>query len=364
MSKCSNCYSNCVDIQPDKCVKYTGVDIVFLGISNGDNLNSVTGAITDFLATVLDGIGIVLDIDPANLCTIITNNIVDVDKITALDITRALSVAICDLDTKVTTLQNFNTTLEANYTPDCVPEIDGTEGTHAVLQAVVNHLCTVATALDAVKLDLSTNYVAIADINTYIANYIAANFSAVTGEKAKMVPYTVVEYYGPLNVFDATGAGLGDWAQIYLCNGENGTPDKRGRIAVGTTNGMGGGTYSSATDPLIPGNPTYNLYSVNGSNTVTLTESQIPSHTHTASVSTNGTHTHDFPGTLYTKDGASEDDNTFTNKDNTGKIDVTSTLEAGSHTHTVTNSNTGGGNSHNNVPPVLACHYIMYIPTV
>ena len=48
-----------------------------------------------------------------------------------------------------------------------------------------------------------------------------------------MVPYTVVEYYGPLTYFDNTGAGQGDWDRIFLCNGLNGTPDKRGRVAVG-----------------------------------------------------------------------------------------------------------------------------------
>jgi hypothetical protein len=28
----------------------------------------------------------------------------------------------------------------------------------------------------------------------------------------------------------------------------------------------------------------------------------------------------------------------------------------------VSNSNVGGGGAHNNIPPVLACYYIMYIP--
>jgi hypothetical protein len=42
-----------------------------------------------------------------------------------------------------------------------------------------------------------------------------------------MVPYSVLEYYGPLNNFDVTGKGLGDWDKVYLCNGLNSIPIKR-----------------------------------------------------------------------------------------------------------------------------------------
>ena len=362
MSKCSNCYSNCAETQSDKCVKYTGVDIEFLGISNGDNLNFVTGAITDFLATVLNGTGIIVDIDPASLCTIITDNLSDVNNITVLDITRALSIAICSLDSRTTTLENFNNTLNGNYTTDCVPGVDGTEGIRVVFQAVINHLCTVTSDLNAVELDLSTNYVAIEDIDTYIANYITNNPSSSTGQRAKMVPFTAVEYYGPLNVFDSTGAGIGEWEQIYLCNGENGAPDKRGRIGVGTTTGMGGGSLPSETNPGIAGNPNYSLYTTFGTNTVTLTEAELPSHTHTPTLSTVPDHTHTIGTTLSTTPGAST-----TVLENTGPgVSEQNTINSGAnggHTHTISIANTGSGEAHSNVPPVLACHYIIYIPT-
>jgi microcystin-dependent protein len=363
MDKCSNCYSNCGgNTQSDKCVKYTGVDIEFLGISNGDNLNFVTGAITNFLATVLNGTGIIVDINPASLCTIITDNLSDVDNITVLDITRALSIAICSLDSRTTTLENFNNTLNGNYTTDCVPGVDGTEGVRVVLQAVINHLCTVTTDLEAVELDLSTNYVAIEDIDTYIANYITNNPSSTTGQRAKMVPFTAVEYYGPLNVFDSTGAGIGDWEQIYLCNGENGAPDKRGRIGVGTTTGMGGGSLPSETNPGIAGNPNYSLYTTFGTNTVTLTEAELPSHTHTPTLSTVPDHTHTFVNPLVSSTAGTGVDK-LTNKDNVPYSLQSETEPAGGHTHTISIANTGSGEAHNNVPPVLACHYIIYIPT-
>jgi microcystin-dependent protein len=60
------------------------------------------------------------------------------------------------------------------------------------------------------------------------------------------------------------------WA---LCNGSNGTPDLRDRFVVGS-----GGAYN-------PG-------STGGASTVTLTNSQIPSHSHTANAGNSGNHTH------------------------------------------------------------------------
>jgi hypothetical protein len=74
-----------------------------------------------------------------------------------------------------------------------------------------------------------------ADLYDDIAAYMAGTESSKYYHK--MVPYTAVEYYGDFaGKFDSDGVGYGDWEKIYLCNGYNGmTPDKRGRIPVGTT---------------------------------------------------------------------------------------------------------------------------------
>ena len=364
MSTCSNCYSGCVEIQSDKCIKYTGVDNTVLGILNGDSVNYVTSSIMGFLTSTLDGSGIKYELDPGDMCTLVSDQLTDCTDITVVEITSALSNAICSLDALVTVNIADITAINAAFTPDCVPGIVGTEGSHAVLQAVINHLCTVTTDLDALELNVATNYVLISDIDTYIANYIINNIGGGTGEKEKMVPYTVVEYYGPLNVFDASGAGLNDWAEIYLCNGDNGTPDKRGRIAVGSTSGMGGGTFPSATDPLISGNPTYSLYTTTGTNIVTLTESDIPAHTHVTTINNAGAHTHTFAYPVSVADGGGGDDQRLSVSDNISSIDIIATDSDGDHTHTTVVASTGGGCSHNNIPPVLACHYIIYIPTV
>lgn len=100
------------------------------------------------------------------------------------------------------------------------------------------------------------------------------------------------------------------WA---ICDGENGTPDLRGRFVLG-----GGGTYA-------PGN-------TGGSETVTLTSDQIPKHYHKIPV-TEGE---------YAESGVS----------------VLSSGMASIGTSAYT-SMIGGGKAHSNMPPYYALCYIM-----
>ena len=99
-----------------------------------------------------------------------------------------------------------------------------------------------------------------------------------------MVPYTVVEYYGSLSYFNSTGIGnaLLGWDKIYLCNGLNGTPDKRGRVPVGAIQLVPGNTpdpaVNPASDPLF--NYNYAVGNTYGANSITLSGTQIPAHTH------------------------------------------------------------------------------------
>ena len=270
MSTCSNCYSNCAEIISDKCVKYTGLEIPALEIENGDSINFVISKMAQFFSQVLDGSAIQYEIAPENLCTILSSKFEDCEVITQVKISNVFAATICELDARVTALEDAQTLLNSNYTPRCITGINGTEGTKPILQATIDYLCVLSTAFDALKLDVETNYVLISDLDTYIANYLAQigddeDPLLQLKPKDKMVPFSVVEYYGPLNVFDATGAGTGEWEQVYLCNGNNGTPDKRGRLAVGTTQEMGGGLYPPATDPSITGNPSYVLLGTTGS---------------------------------------------------------------------------------------------------
>ena len=126
------------------------------------------------------------------------------------------------------------------------------------------------------------------------------------------------------------------WA---LCNGTNGTPDLRDRFIVGS-----GSSYA--------------IGSTGGSNTVTLTTAQMPSHAHNLS---------------YTvpKDGRSVYDiNTFgIATTNTSKeIDKTQIVKYGTTNSSVSGSesvsysiisSTGSGSAHENRPPYYALAFIM-----
>ena len=155
------------------------------------------------------------------------------------------------------------------------------------------------------------------------------------------------------------------WA---LCDGRNGTPDLRNRFIVGA-----GGSYS--------------VGNTGGSNTVTLTTSQIPSHSHgagTLKTNTTGSHSHGA-GTLKTDTTGSHSHEYRTNEKKatgaglvSGYLHGTSyeqtssagahshtisgnTASAGAHTHTISGNtaSTGGGGAHENRPPYYALCFIM-----
>jgi microcystin-dependent protein len=135
-----------------------------------------------------------------------------------------------------------------------------------------------------------------------------------------------------------------------LCNGSSGTPDLRDRFVVGA-----GSTYAVAN--------------TGGAASVTLSESQIPSHTHTFSGTTNtvGDHTHTI-NISYSPDFDYYGNNvTGLNAGQNGANSVTgqsvnlTTAGAGNHSHTVsgTTGAAGSGGSHENRPPYYALAYIM-----
>lgn len=374
---CSNCYNGCTEIISDQCVKYTGVDVPVLGIQTGDSLSYVEQALIGFLTSTLDGTGIKLVIDPDIICEIINKNLVECEDLTLVNVINALIKAVCELDTRVTALEDDFAALEGPYTIGCLTGVTSTSGTHAILQATITKLCSVEVALNALALNVSTNYVKLADLNSLIASYLAS-VGTTTKYYNRMVPYAVVEYYGPLTGnFDATGAGLDDWEKIYLCNGNNGTPDKRGRVPVGATTGMGGGALNPAVDPAVAGNPAYALLGTAGSNTVTLSPTQIPAHSHSATATVVDNHYHfvaasDSTGScdiITSTDPVARAGSCGTNPayELRKSGETTATLGKSSGAQgtidvSVAIGSTGGGLAHSNYQPGLGCYYIMYIP--
>jgi microcystin-dependent protein len=373
---CSNCYNGCTEIVSDKCVRYTGIDVPILGIQTGDSLSYVEQALIEFLTSTLDGTGIKLTIDPAIICEVVNQYLPDCEDLNALNLFTALIEATCDLQAQIDVIVAELAALEGNYDVECLTGVSATSGTHDILQAVITKLCDVDAALVALAVDVDTNYVKLADLDALIQAYLDS-ITPTTQQNAKMVPFTAVEYYGPLSNFDGSGkgiAGLG-WDKIYICNGSNGTPDKRGRVGVGVTTGVPGGAMSAAVDPAIPGNPTYTLNSVNGTNNVLLTTTQIPAHTHTNTVSVTP-HTH----FMYTTDVNSTVGQVVNATNNVARAravpgsdldyemmlsTTTPTLGKSSSAQdsvSVSIDNAGGGLSHPNYQPALATNYIIYIP--
>lgn len=370
---CTNCYNGCAEIVSDQCVKYTGVDVPLLGIQNGDTLATVESAIISFVTPFLNGTGIKPIIDPDIICDVVKQYIptcVECNGFNLNDVLSAIIKAVCDLQIQINNVVADVATIEADYDVDCIEGVTASSGTHDILQAVITTLCEVQSDLAALALDVSTNYIRIDQINNYIAAYLAALPSQLIN--AKMIPYVALEYHGDLlGKFDVTGAGIGEWSKIYLCNGNNGTPDKRGRVTVCAIQEMGGGTLDPEVDPAVNPlyNPNYALGDIPGDNFITLNINQVPDHTHNTTVTIND------PGHFHYIDNGISWINTVVPRPTGGGIafgyldrtefDVTGlkgTAAGPDQNVFVTNSNIGGGLPHSNLQPVYACYYIIYIP--
>ena len=290
MSNCTNCYNGCTEIVSDRCVKYTGIDIPTLGIQTGDTLSFVEQALISFLLSTLNGTGIKIDLGNIDVCTVVQKYLPTCGDLTIVDISKALVQAACDLQEQVDAIDAELAILNADYTipigpsptfTPCLTGVTASSDTHAIVQAVINKVCAIQVDLVALALDLETNYVPKGEpLNNYIAAYLASTGTS-TLVSSKMVPYSILPYYGDLSHFNGTGAGTGDWDRIFLCNGLNSTPDLRGRVPVGVTS-MLNASFPSQTQPGLNGNPDYNAKGITtfGANQVTLNETQLPAHTH------------------------------------------------------------------------------------
>jgi len=377
LQNCSNCYNGCTEIVSDKCVRYTGIDVPVLGIQTGDSLSYVEQALITFLTSTLDGTGIKIDLNQETLCAFVEDYLPTCGDITLVDVLNALTEAVCFLKDEVVALEAKFAELEQGYAIECLEGSPDPTSTYEVLQATINKLCALEVDLAALALDVDTNYVKLADLDALIQAYLNSISPIVTQQYEKMVPFTVLEYYGDIaGNFDGTGAGIeaAGWDKVYLCNGLNGTPDKRGRSPIGSTSAlMGGGPL----DPIVAAGPAYGLQTIAGESYVTLTANQMPAHSHTATpVISDPGHFHYEFSSIAIANGADVTSTTYptfrndlndnlsyrvTGGANISNVGKSSTATTGIGV-TITNSNEGGGQSHNTIHPVISCYYIMYIP--
>src|SRR6056297_2032304 len=165
MTGCNDCFNNCHDIVSDQCVKYTGNTISLLDITNGDNQSTITEKITDYLLTVIDGTGIAPTIESSYICSLVDGYLPE--DPTLDEIVTALIQSTCDLQNQITAAVSDISTIEADYTiEDCLSGVTAGSGTHDVLQAVINELCSQSDDITALQSSLSS-YVEIANIDAY-----------------------------------------------------------------------------------------------------------------------------------------------------------------------------------------------------
>ena len=369
---CESCYNGCVQTVSDECVRYTGLDSIPLGIETGDTLLSVEEILIQRVVSFLNGSGISITVNPSYYCSLVSQYLTVGVTPTVPQLFTALVRAACNLQGQVTTNTNALTTLNADYTIGCLTGVTASSDTHAIVQATINKLCTTVADLAALELDVDTNYVKLADLDALIAAYIASQGGGNSNQQyLKMVPYVAYEYYGSLANFDGSGIGIpaNGFFKVYLCNGLNGTPDKRGRVAVGAVNSVPGGPLDAAVNPATPGNPNYSLYTTAGANTVSLITSQLPAHSHSALGTT--TVTLNDPGHVHAigQSGVTGGGGTIA-VGNTSPKDIQSVSSTTGITVTSNTANnvsisvepTGSGAAHANIQPVIAAYYIMYIP--
>lgn len=129
----------------------------------------------------------------------------------------------------------------------------------------------------------------------------------------------------------------------FLCNGANGTPDLRNRFVVGA-----GGAYA--------------VGATGGATSVTLTEAQLPAHTHddgTLTAVSAGEHSHTY--SVWFQASNSGGSRAAVRSEVLSGLDQYPTAPAGLHTHDITGStgSTGSGEAVATLPPYYALAYIM-----
>ena len=149
------------------------------------------------------------------------------------------------------------------------------------------------------------------------ANSFIGDGSNLTNIQAGQVVGNSIFVQGMIIMWNSTVASIP--TGFVLCDGSNGTPDLRGRFVVGHH----------------PNNNDYEINDTGGSESVTLTIAQMPSHKH---------------------------DTTFDNKKyfpGGGSTSISFGGAGGYPADTFSMSNEGGGQSHENRPPYYALCYIM-----
>ena len=372
---CSNCFNGCADVISDQCVKYTGEDILALGIKNGDPLLVVENQIVDKILKLMDGTGIIPTLNSNDVCTLVSSFMPCCPPYNLNVVITALVKSICAIDVRLVEVEEKLDELELDILalnvdyiiPGCFAGTPPDTDTHAIVQLIMNKVCSVSD-------DLRDNYTRTEDLDEVIGAYISGQTTS-TKYNTRMVPWVAYPiFFIPNNAFDGNGAGIvgGAWEDIYYCNGKNGTPDIRGRVVVGSTD-MASGGFDPEVDPSNPINPTWSIspnFQKNGVNAVPLTINHLPSHNHEGEIFiTDPGHTHTYNAPVYEfKADFASNERVFRGVTSKVEIDSKKTGLKGNESPladrnvTLNITNRGGDAAHANIQPGIGAFYIMYIP--
>jgi microcystin-dependent protein len=222
---------------------------------------------------------------------------------------------------------------------------DANPNGHAILNTTGNVGIGVTTPVH--KLEVAGNIKAsdtlIATVGRFTGTVIANSFSG----NGSVPSGAIILWYG-----STPPAG---WV---ICDGNNGTPDLRGRFVLGA-----GQNQTPASGDI---NPTYTVGATGGENVHTLTKSELPKHKHTVSSTLTDN------GQVTNASTSTNDSYAVVNAGGTPLFfapavgaEIRNNVTATSHTHTIS-GNTGDGTtdgitaqSHENRPPYYVLTYIM-----
>lgn len=221
----------------------------------------------------------------------------------------------------------------------------GCTGTYPTLQDFITAVLAAGSGTlppnDSVTLDMQNSLVKtglLASLTTTAKTSLVAAInelvSSIAGSTHTIPTGLIAQWHGLISAIPS------GWS---LCDGTNGTPDLRSKFIMGAQDQAG-------------------MNASGGSNTTTLTTTQLPAHTHTASSGTeSATHTHNTPS-IY--DSASDLGvyNSLLQKQSirlTASALTAFSAPSATHTHAVTVNSAGTGAAYDSRPAYYSLAFIM-----